>query len=229
MSDFSEFLYTLRKEKGITQAELAEKLGVTNKAVSKWETGESMPETAQLLPISQIFGVSVDELLKGERSEVMPDNTPQNKEYRADEKERIEDNLFTRGDDDEKTLLGKIQGAVCSAVVFAGVLTYLLLGIIKDFWHPYWAIIPACAFLSGIIGCVFDIFNKDKCAEKIAKGENPYSGAICGILMLTCLTVYILLGALLGLWHPLWVIFVAGGFACAIIAMVVEIISHKRK
>ena len=68
MTDFGEFLYGLRKEKGLTQAELAEALGVTNKAVSKWETGEAMPETSLLIPISRIFGVSVDELLNGRRA-----------------------------------------------------------------------------------------------------------------------------------------------------------------
>lgn len=65
MNDFGNFLYTLRKAKGYTQAELADKLGVTNKAVSKWETGEAFPETAQLLPLADIFGVTTDELLRG--------------------------------------------------------------------------------------------------------------------------------------------------------------------
>ena len=64
---FGDFLYELRKEKGLTQSEVAEKLGVTNKAVSKWETGETFPETAQLLPLAVLFGVTVDELLRGER------------------------------------------------------------------------------------------------------------------------------------------------------------------
>ena len=54
MSAFGEFLYALRKENGMTQAELAERLGVTNKAVSKWETGEAMPESNLLLPIARI-------------------------------------------------------------------------------------------------------------------------------------------------------------------------------
>ena len=67
MSKFSDLLYELRKEKNLTQSELAEKLGITNKAVSKWETGEAMPDTAQLLPLAEILGVSVDELLRGER------------------------------------------------------------------------------------------------------------------------------------------------------------------
>ena len=67
MTAFGNFLYALRKEKGMTQQELAEKLNITNKAVSKWETGEAFPETSQLVPLANIFGVSVDELLRGER------------------------------------------------------------------------------------------------------------------------------------------------------------------
>ena len=52
----------------MTQQELADKLCVTNRAVSKWETGETFPETAQLVPLANIFGVTVDELLRGERN-----------------------------------------------------------------------------------------------------------------------------------------------------------------
>lgn len=71
MYEFGEFLYQLRKEKGWTQAELADRLGVTNKAVSKWETGESFPETGQLVPISSLFEVTVDELLRGKKDETI--------------------------------------------------------------------------------------------------------------------------------------------------------------
>jgi transcriptional regulator with XRE-family HTH domain len=67
-NNFGEFLYTLRKERGWTQTELADKLGITNKAVSKWETGDAFPETAQLVPLATIFNISVDELLRGEKN-----------------------------------------------------------------------------------------------------------------------------------------------------------------
>ena len=67
MTAFGNFLYELRKERGMTQQELADRLHITNKAVSKWETGEAFPETAQLVPLATIFGVTVDELLRGER------------------------------------------------------------------------------------------------------------------------------------------------------------------
>lgn len=69
MSDFGNLLYKLRKEKGWTQTELADKLNVTNQAVSKWENGDSFPETAQLVPLSELFGVTIDELLKGSVTE----------------------------------------------------------------------------------------------------------------------------------------------------------------
>ena len=56
-----------RKEIGLTQKELAERLGVTNKAVSKWETGGGMPDVSVLETLADALEVSVDELLRGER------------------------------------------------------------------------------------------------------------------------------------------------------------------
>ena len=56
-----------RKEKGMTQAQLAEKLGVTNKTVSQWENGNYMPDLTILEPLSHELGISLEELLSGER------------------------------------------------------------------------------------------------------------------------------------------------------------------
>lgn len=54
-----------RKEKGLTQEQLAEKLGVTNKAVSKWENGKSMPDLAIIQELCKILGITVTTLLNG--------------------------------------------------------------------------------------------------------------------------------------------------------------------
>lgn len=61
------FIKALRKEKNLTQKELAEILNCTDKAISRWETGRGIPEISFLIPISKALGISVNELLMGER------------------------------------------------------------------------------------------------------------------------------------------------------------------
>lgn len=64
---FGDFVAMLRREKGLTQKQLAEKLFISNKAVSKWERGLSMPDISLLEPLAEVFGVSASELLRGRR------------------------------------------------------------------------------------------------------------------------------------------------------------------
>ena len=65
-----KFISACRKEKGLTQMQLAEKLNITNRAVSKWETGKSMPDVSLMLDLCSILGITVNELLSGERRAV---------------------------------------------------------------------------------------------------------------------------------------------------------------
>ena len=62
--NMSTMIASLRKAKGMTQAELADRLNVTDKGVSKWERGLSCPDIALLPKLAEIFGVSVDELMQ---------------------------------------------------------------------------------------------------------------------------------------------------------------------
>ena len=62
-----QFLKELRKEKGITQEQLAEILGVTNRSISRWENGVNMPDFDFIMEIAKYFNVGIDELLDGER------------------------------------------------------------------------------------------------------------------------------------------------------------------
>ncbi len=64
---FGVFVSQLRKEKGMTQKQLAGQLHISDKAVSKWETGVSIPDTALLIPLAELLGVTVTELLMSER------------------------------------------------------------------------------------------------------------------------------------------------------------------
>lgn len=62
-----KFIATLRKEKELTQEQLGEKLGVTNKSISRWENGNYMPDIEMLSLLSKEFDVSINELISGER------------------------------------------------------------------------------------------------------------------------------------------------------------------
>ena len=61
--ELSEKILQLRKALGLSQEQLAEQVGVSRQSISKWETGQSVPELDKLVILSQVFGVSTDELL----------------------------------------------------------------------------------------------------------------------------------------------------------------------
>ena len=61
------FISSCRKEKGLTQAKLAEQIGISDRAVSKWENGKSLPDASIMMELCDILGITVNDLLKGER------------------------------------------------------------------------------------------------------------------------------------------------------------------
>lgn len=92
-----KFIAELRKEQGLTQEQFGEKVGVTNKTVSRWETGTYLPPADVLLSMSEIFGVSVNEILSGKRLT--------DEEY----KQAAEENLTQTIKDSSFTLKDKID------------------------------------------------------------------------------------------------------------------------
>ena len=70
----ADFILKMRKARNLTQKDLAGKLGVTDKAVSKWERAVSSPDISLLIPLAKALGVSTGELLSGEKMEMDPDN-----------------------------------------------------------------------------------------------------------------------------------------------------------
>ena len=114
------FMKELRKEKGMTQEQAAERLNVSNRTVSRWETGTNMPDISLLLEIAELYGVSISELIDGERkSENMNDEVKEvaskMSDYAEAEKTTILKNVKT------ESLLG-----VCSLAVL---LIFELLGV----------------------------------------------------------------------------------------------------
>ena len=78
MSKMGAFLQTLRREQGLTQEQLGEKLHTSGKTISRWETGTYMPPVEMLLALSELYGVSMNELVAGAR--LTPEELPEKAE-----------------------------------------------------------------------------------------------------------------------------------------------------
>ena len=84
-----KFIAECRKKVNLTQMQLAEKLGITDKAVSKWERGIAMPDTSIMLELCDILGISVNELLSGEKIS-MENNNQKNEQLLFDMAKELE-------------------------------------------------------------------------------------------------------------------------------------------
>ena len=84
-----KFIAECRKNANLTQMQLSEKLGITDKAISKWERGISMPDTSIMLELCDILGISVNELLSGEKIQ-MENNDQKNEQLLLDMAKELE-------------------------------------------------------------------------------------------------------------------------------------------
>ncbi|MBO5711584.1 MAG: helix-turn-helix transcriptional regulator, partial [Acholeplasmatales bacterium] len=84
-----KFIAECRKEKKLTQMQLAEKIGITDKAISKWERGIAMPDTSVMLELCDILSINVNELLNGEKI-CMENNNEKNEQLLLDMAKELE-------------------------------------------------------------------------------------------------------------------------------------------
>ncbi len=115
--DFNNKLYELRKQKGFSQEELANRLNVSRQTISKWEVGDSTPELEKLIAISDLFGISLDELVMNKS----PETAAEGEAVRSVGSEiysDIKDNVFT-DDNKKKAKKGIRIAAIIAAAVLA--------------------------------------------------------------------------------------------------------------
>lgn len=113
-----KFIAECRRKKNLTQAQLAEKLNITDRAVSKWETGKSMPDSSIMLELSEILGITVNELLSGEEVDM------ESYEQKANE------NLIALKRKDENNMTkNTIVSILFSAALLVGIMVCLICNI----------------------------------------------------------------------------------------------------
>lgn len=130
-------LQKLRKDNGFSQDALAEQLGISRQSISKWERGESSPDTDNLVALAKIYGVTVDELIDSDK-EIHTKNRKKKKESPAEKKPRIYKEL--------STALFKFP------FPFIILILYLIMSYFTKLWHPMWLLflfIPIYYHLAG--------------------------------------------------------------------------------
>lgn len=137
------FIAECRKEKSMTQRQLAEEIGVSDKAISKWETGRGLPEAAYMVPLCEVLGISVNDLLTGER---IPDEEYQD---RAEETMVALAEMKAEVDEVKKKVISMNKG-VEIGVTFGNVLAAIIS------YHAYASI--GWAILHGALGWIYVIY-----------------------------------------------------------------------
>lgn len=120
-----KFIFKLRKEKGLTQAELAEKLGVTDRSVSNWENGKCMPDLSLFIPISKEFGITVNDLMSGEIID------------KKDYQEKLEYNFMNTVVTVKKEIVNHFKKIILTAIllfiiIILGITSFLLMNEYKQ-------------------------------------------------------------------------------------------------
>ena len=128
--EFNNKLYELRKQKGFSQEELANRLNVSRQTVSKWEVGESTPDMEKLVAMSDLFEISLDELVKGvEPEKETASGQISSSEFYSDFKEHVltEDNR-------KKVKKGLLtMGIIAGAVLLIDILSFIVYVLMYGF------------------------------------------------------------------------------------------------
>ena len=136
-----KFILKCRKEKKLTQTELAEKLGVTDKSISNWENGRNMPDLSLFKPLCEILDISINDLISGEK--ISKDKY----------QERLEENIITTIDYTNKKILIKNNIIGILFLTFGIIITITAMSIFpsESSWGSIFSLFGALISLIGII------------------------------------------------------------------------------
>ena len=136
--EIGKFIAKCRKEKKLTQAQLAEKLNITDRAVSKWEMGKNMPDTSIMLELCEILGITVNELLSGEKIDM--------ENYEKYEK-KVDENLIALKRKDENNMTKNVIISILfSITLLTGIMVCLICNIAIS-GNLTWSLIPVSSIV----------------------------------------------------------------------------------
>lgn len=164
------FIQTARKEQKLTQKEVAEQLSISDKTVSKWETGNGMPDVSLMLPLCSILKISVNELLSGERLD------------EAQYYKRAEENMMALMNEKKEAKVKIVLSSMVVLIALLACVTIVLIAGLAEF--EIWVRVLLIAIAVVIIGiavavaCVLDrdagVFEYTHCGERFIPDMKSY-------------------------------------------------------
>lgn len=173
-----KFIAQLRKEQSLTQRQLADIIGISDKTISKWETGKGLPEVSLMMPLCDTLRINLNELLSGQR---LTDS-----EYKKKAEANMMDLVKEREENKKKIILAAIE---CTLTILSGTTFILLSGLLEmDIWLRVLLIIIAVIVMAGGIGVAVALdmsagtFECTKCGMRFVPAPGAY---IAGPNMIT--------------------------------------------
>lgn len=195
-----ERLYELRKKKGLSQEEVAEKLNVTRQSVSKWETDESKPDFDKIIPICELFEISSNELLSGTK----------------EEKEEKEVEVINKDNKKKRALI------ITSAIFLYFIALIWIIVSEVSFNLDEGLMIGGFFLLCGIATCmlIYQGIVLSTTITKKKKEKTVNEKRLDGIIELTAIIftiIYLVVSFLTGAWHITWILWLVFAAVEAII------------
>ena len=223
-------LTELRKKHGLSQEELADRLGVSRQAVSKWERGEAYPDTDNLIELAKIYNISLDELVGHEAPKDAPFASRSGVHIMDDDGSSVhldEGGIHITDEEGDTMHIHKgrvtvtdkngdeadypysdrnrrINAFVSAFTLAAIVIAYILLGSILNLWAKAWVLFLLIPVVPGVY----------KSIQQKRIAIFPYPLLLVFAYLLTC--VWILDNSM---WHPLWVMFLTIPVFYALVAI----------
>lgn len=184
-------LVELRKKNGLSQEELADKLGLSRQAVSKWERAESSPDTDNLICLAKLYNISLDDLLNTD--ETLEEISREVKE-KEDEKTKKEEQRKSLAEKELKRRkkYNLIEGILSGSLALVATIVYFTVCFKNpNEWSRLWVVYFGIIIIPSIVKAMK---NRRFCNFNFA-------------VLVTC--GFMVLGLYFGLWHPGWIIFLS--------------------
>lgn len=217
-------LVKLRKKNGLSQEELADKLGLSRQAVSKWERAEASPDTDNLICLAKLYNVSLDDLLNTDEDldTIVKEQVKENQQELVDDKDKIviaddegsevkisSSGIHIKDSNGEKCINKEtiIEHAkshkaiwainIVESILFGVVLTaYLVLGFIFGTWSQAWVLVFVPETICSIIRAI------------VKKKFSQFNIVFAALFTYFFVCLWIP-GPAANLWHPTWIVFLS--------------------